>query len=51
MNEQEQLALAKRLLIEEEADNPRWIINLIYEILDQKDQELLRDFERGMSSA
>ena len=49
MNEKEQLALANRLLFEQDADNPRWVLDLIYEFLDTKDQELLKNFERRIS--
>jgi len=50
MNEKRQLALANRLLFEQDADNPRWILDLIYKFLDTKDQELLKNFERPVSS-
>ena len=50
MDEKRQLAVAKQLLFEQDVDNPRWIIDLIYEFLGPGDQELLKNFEHRISS-
>ena len=45
MNEQEQLEVAKRLLIDEEAEDPRWIIDWLAGELTLAERRLLSDLE------
>lgn len=45
IDEAGQLYIIRRLLIDETAENPRWIIDWVYSELDEADQELLKDLE------
>ena len=45
MSENEQLDLAKKLLIDETADDPRWIIDWVAEELEPRERQLLADLE------
>jgi hypothetical protein len=45
MSEQEQLGVAKHLLIDEEADDPRWIIDWVASELNDDERKLLSDLE------
>ena len=49
MSEQEQLAVARRLLIDEEAEDPRWIIDWVASELDEDQRKLLSDLEARFS--
>lgn len=54
MNEAQQLDLAKRLLIQESAENPRWIIDWVAEELKPNERQLLAELEarfEGISTA
>jgi hemerythrin superfamily protein len=45
MNERQQLGMVRRLLIEDEARDPRWIISWLSGELTSKERRLLRDLE------
>ena len=45
MSEKEQLDIARRLLIDETADEPRWIIDWVTEELEPRERQLLADLE------
>ncbi|MCH8296659.1 MAG: hypothetical protein IH873_01200 [Chloroflexi bacterium] len=45
MDEARQLNIVRRLLIDESAEDPRWIIDWVYSELDSEDQALLKDLE------
>ncbi len=45
MDEAQQLALARRLLIEDGADDPRWIIDLVAELISPEERKLLSELE------
>ncbi len=45
MSENQQLDLARRLLIEDSADDPRWIIDWVAEELEPRERQLLADLE------
>jgi hypothetical protein len=44
-NREEQLEMARHLLIDEEADDPRWVIRWIAQCLSIEEQRLLADLE------
>ena len=48
MSEEEQLALAKRLLIDEEAEDPRWVIDWVYQELSPSERKLLDELEERL---
>jgi hypothetical protein len=45
IDEAGQLYMVRRLLIDESADDPRWVIDWVYSELDEADQALLKDLE------
>ena len=45
VDEAGQLSLVRRLLIDDSAEDPRWIIDWVYSELDEADQALLKDVE------
>ena len=51
MDEAQQLGIVRRLLIDESAEDPRWIIDWVYSELDQEDQALLKDLENRFQGA
>lgn len=51
MTEQQQLAVVKRLLIEENAEHPRWIIDWVASELNTGERRLLADLEYRFSEA
>lgn len=54
MTDQQELALAKRLLIDETADDPRWVIDWVSKELKPKERQLLAELEAsfaGISTA
>jgi len=46
-----QLSLVRRLLIDDSADDPRWIIDWVYSELDEADQSLLKGLESRFQGA
>ena len=51
MDEAQQLNIVRRLLIDESAEDPRWIIDWVYSELDPEDQALLKDLENRFQAA
>ena len=51
MNDQEQLEVIKGLLIDEVAEDPRWVIDWVYGELDPKERELLSEVEARFSES
>ena len=51
MDEAQQLGIVRRLLIDESAEDPRWIIDWVYSELDPEDQALLKDLENRFQAA
>ena len=51
MDEPQQLDIVHRLLIDESAEDPRWIIDWVYSELDTEDQALLKDLENRFQGA
>jgi len=51
MDEAQQLGIVRRLLIDESAEDPRWIIDWIDSELDREDQALLKDLENRFHGA
>ena len=51
MDESQQLNIVRRLLIDESAEDPRWIIDWVYSELDPEDQALLKDLENRFEAA
>jgi hypothetical protein len=51
MNEQQQLEIARHLLIEEEAQNPRWIIDWVAQELTPTGRGLLAGLEARFKTA
>jgi hypothetical protein len=51
MDESQQLNIVRRLLIDESAEDPRWIIDWVYSELDAEDQALLKDLENRFQAA
>ena len=51
MDEAQQLNIVRRLLIDESAEDPRWIIDWVYSELDPEDQALLKDLENRFEAA
>ena len=51
MDEAQQLNIVRRLLIDESAEDPRWIIDWVYSELDAEDQALLKDLENRFQAA
>ena len=54
MSEQQQLDLVKRLLVDESAEDPRWVIDWVAEELKPNERQLLADLEarfQGISTA
>ena len=51
MDESQQLNIVRRLLIDESAEDPRWIIDWVYSELDPEDQALLKDLENRFQAA
>lgn len=51
MDEAQQLGIVRWLLIDEFAEDPRWIIDWIYSELDREDQALLKDLENRFQGA
>ncbi len=45
MSEREQLAIARRLLIEDGAEDPRWIVDWVAQELAPAERQLLVDLE------
>ena len=45
MSENEQLDITRRLLIDDSADDPRWIIDWVAGELDPRERQLLADLE------
>jgi recombinational DNA repair ATPase RecF len=50
MSEAQQLEVARRLLIDEEGDDPRWIIDWVASELDDDQRKLLSDLEGRFSA-
>ena len=50
MSEAEQLKLVKRLLIDEESDNPNWILNWLTGVLTPGERGLLKELEARFES-
>ncbi|HIF43108.1 MAG TPA: hypothetical protein EYG27_06750 [Dehalococcoidia bacterium] len=51
IDEAGQLYMVRRLLIDETAENPRWIIDWVYSELDDSDKALLKDLENRFRGA
>jgi len=51
IDEAGQLYMVNQLLLDESADNPRWIIDWVYSELDEADQALLKDLETRFRGA
>jgi hypothetical protein len=51
MDEAQQLDIVHRLLIDESAEDPRWIIDWVYSELDSDDKALLKDLEKRFQGA
>ena len=54
MSEQQQLDLVKRLLVDESAEDPRWVIDWVAEEIKPNERQLLADLEtrfQGISTA
>ncbi|MCH7841715.1 MAG: hemerythrin domain-containing protein [Chloroflexi bacterium] len=51
VDEAGQLYIIRRLLIDESAEDPRWIIDWVYSELDSADQALLKDLETRFQAA
>ena len=51
MDEAQQLNIVRRLLIDESAEDPRWIIDWVYSELDSEDHALLKDLENRFQGA
>ncbi len=51
MDEAQQLNIVRRLLIDESAEDPRWIIDWVYSELDADDKALLKDLENRFQGA
>ena len=51
MDEAQQLNIVRRLMIDESAEDPRWIIDWVYSELDPEDQALLKDLENRFQAA
>ena len=51
IGESEQLEMAKRLLIDESAENPRWVIDWVARELEADDREMLADLEARFATA
>ena len=51
VDEAGQLYIIRRLLIDESAEDPRWIIDWVYSELDEADQSLLKDLENRFQGA
>ncbi|MAE39306.1 MAG: hypothetical protein CL969_06785 [Euryarchaeota archaeon] len=49
MDEQQQLAIAKKLLFDEDSDDRRWIIDWLYDALEPADKKLLEGLEKRMA--
>ena len=47
----QELELARRLLFDDDAEDPRWIIDFLYGVLEGGDQELLRQLEASFSGS
>ena len=45
MNEREQLEVARHLLMDDDAEDPRWIIDWLIEELTPREQHLVRELE------
>ncbi len=45
MSPEQELECSRRLLIDDDAENPRWVIECIYGELDAEEQELLKELE------
>jgi len=51
IDEAGQLYMTHRLLVDDSADDPRWIIDWVYSELDEADQALLKDLEGRFQGA
>ena len=51
IDEDGQLYIIRRLLIDEFAEDPRWIIDWVYSELDEADKALLKDLENRFQGA
>jgi len=51
IDESGQLYMVRRLLIDETAENSRWIIDWVYSELDDSDKTLLKDLENRFQDA
>ena len=51
IDEAGQLYMIRRLLIDDSAEDPRWIIDWVYSELDETDQALLKDLENRFQGA
>ncbi len=51
IDEAGQLYMTRRLLIDDSAEDPRWIIDWVYSELDEADQALLKDLEARFEGA
>tara|TARA_B100000586_G_C20089117_1_gene419192 strand:+ start:542 stop:1309 length:768 start_codon:yes stop_codon:yes gene_type:complete len=51
LDEQHQMKMAELLLFDKESENPRWIIDLLYENLEEEDKQELLDFENKIKNS
>ena len=51
IDEAGQLYMIRRLLIDDSAEDPRWVIDWVYSELDETDQALLKDLENRFQGA
>jgi hypothetical protein len=51
IDEAGQLYMVRQLLIDESADDPRWVIDWVYSELNEADQALLKDLETRFQGA
>ena len=50
MDEGQQLEIARRLLIEDGAEDPRWVIDWVAEELDADDRKVLADLDARLQA-
>jgi hypothetical protein len=50
MSSEQELECSRRLLFDDDAENPRWIIDFIYGELESGERELLKQLECSFSS-
>jgi hypothetical protein len=51
MSPEQELELVRKLLFEDDADDPRWIIDFLYGVLESEDGELLKQLESSFAGS